>query len=338
MTRLVGTLLKHRHTRDAWGVGDLAVHEADGAARMSECILVGPTLGYAAPGERLILEGEWVTDRGKYGKQFKISRQESAGVVDEHEASRWLTRLAGVGPVLAKRIEAHFPGRVLKELQSEPEGHDPLLLVEGIGPVLARSIRESWAEVGAAGDPEDLAYLDGIGLTRWEASAVLVLAKQHGEKPQALLESDPYRLMEIHGFGFARADRVAQRSGVSRDAPARVEAGTLHMLEELCECDTMVAYGRLVNQSARALEVEGKLVCEALRRMAVDERIVQTLDGKVCWVHLPELLRAEREILRAVRHSRIENVAEEKVGPEEAGLLAELVAKDPLAVEGIDAW
>ncbi|GEL77495.1 SF1B family DNA helicase RecD2 [Tenuibacillus multivorans] len=47
------------------------------------------------------------------------------------------------------------------------------------------------------------------------------------------LNENPYAFVfEIEGFGFQRADEIAQEMGIEKDHPNRIEAGILHVLEQ----------------------------------------------------------------------------------------------------------
>lgn len=291
----------HRAVRELWAVARVHVTSSDdGLAPGTEITAVGGLLGAAQVGEALRLEGE-LTVHPKWGRQLQVSRQESLGIQHEAEAHRWLERLSGVGPVMARRIHAAFQGRVLEVLRAAPEpGHpDPLLEVEGIGPTLAKTIRESWGDIGAHGDPEEVAYLDGLGLTRWEVNQVLAAARKAREKPSDFLSTDPYRLIREKGFGFARADNVALRAGVSREAPARVDAAIEFQIEETCAQDTVAPMGKLIDDVVRLTGIRRDVVAEGVYRVArAGVGVAMSDEGQGVLVHPVKLLEAERAIYR----------------------------------------
>src|SRR5262249_59488210 len=60
--------------------------------------------------------------------------------------------------------------------------------------------------------------------------------KKYGSAAIALVQENPYRLaLEVWGIGFKSADAIARRLGIEKTAPARAEAGILHVLGELTE-------------------------------------------------------------------------------------------------------
>lgn len=310
MIELCVTVIEHRRTKpdSSWAVANVEAVEAAGegpdAVRAgARFAAVGPRLALAAPGEGLRLRGEFV--QSPYGRQFEVAEQSALGVQTTAQAHRWLERLDGVGPKLAARLAGHFGERVVEVLALvlEPGQADPLLEVEGIGASAARTIRESWGELGASGSLEDLRYLDGLGLTRFEANTVLDFARKRKTTPKALLEAEPFALVDARGFGFMRTDTVAKKAGCHPHAPARIEAAAVYQTEQLCDGDTMVLLGQLVAMTGKLLGVDSQHVIEAVGRLTAAGRLVMTRDEAkgTRWVHPPDLVVAERSVYRVLR-------------------------------------
>jgi hypothetical protein len=304
---LTCTLVDHGPTRESWGVGTVTVRECDppGASAAGDEVRVSsPQLANAIPGEDLQLEGEF-ENHPRYGRQFVATRQVSCGINDEREAHRWLTRLDGVGFVLARRIFEHFGGQggVLAVLRAEPgAGGDRLAEVSGVSERVAKLIRDSWAGIGASADPETLAYLDGLKLTRYEVNCVVDYAKRQGTTPRKLLAERPYDLTNVKGLGFRRVDSVALRAGVDRKAPARGDAAVAYMIGELCQADTMVSVAELTKKTCDLIANDGLSVSQAIGRVASAGGAVVTEDEKGRrWAHPAGLLRAERSVFRLLR-------------------------------------
>jgi hypothetical protein len=271
-----------------------------GAAGSERVVAVGGSLALLAPGESVRLAGRW--DDTRYGRQLQVQAQESHGVRSPDQAHRWLERLDGVGRALARRIAGHVGERVVEVLGEAPgEGApDPLTEVEGVGPALARTIRASFGQAGKGGGSlEDWRYLDGLGLTRYQADAVVGLAKQRGCSPRELLDREPYALCEVRGFGFARTDTVARKAGAPADCPARIEAALRHQVVEACSADTMCTTGQLVRQASDLLGIVDGPILDAIRRMAGRGQLHVERDAAgTRWCHPPELVAAERRIAR----------------------------------------
>ena len=55
---------------------------------------------------------------------------------------------------------------------------------------------------------------------------------RYGERSTAILHEDPYRLTEVAGVGFVRADRIALAADVPPESPRRAQAAALFSLGE----------------------------------------------------------------------------------------------------------
>lgn len=311
--KLTATVQEHRVTRESWGVARVLVVEVlegrppAGVSAGCELAAVGDRMGLAAPGERLELTGNW--DRGKYGLQLRVLEQHSLGLHGAKDAARWLERLDGVGPALARALRKRFGEELPKVLAGEIEAD--LTEVSGISDAKAKLIRDSFAELAIAGDLESLRYLDSIRASRWEATQVLTWCAKRRKKPQEVLEGAPFDLMQIKGLGFKRVDRLARNAGCHPEAPARVEAATLHTLDEIVQQgSTMAPFaggrgGGLTGQAAELLGIDKDLVRAAIRRLAAAGSVVLAQgERERTWVHPAALLRAERDIYRAAKGGR----------------------------------
>lgn len=306
---LRGTLQEHRSVRESWGVARFLVLEVDGDSAAcpssfapgNEADVVGDRIGLASAGERLELRGE-VDDHPRFGLRFKVTEQRSQGIQSPHEASRWLERLDGVGPVKARALVSRFGADLVDILRGDKPGD--LSEVHGVSEAAAKHILESFHALELSGDLESVRYLDGIGCSRWEANKVLEFcARQRPPvKPRQVLEGRPYSLTDQKGLGFAKVDKLARAAGCSPHAPARVEAGVMHQLDEIVQGgSTMVILGRLAREAGeKVLNLPQEAVVDGVTRLAASGKVVLAADerGKT-WVHPAWLLRCEREIYRA---------------------------------------
>lgn len=322
--KLTATVQEHRTTRESWGVARVLVVEVlegqapAGVSAGCEVAAVGDRMGLAAPGERLELAGNW--ERTKWGLQLRVVEQVSLGLHGAKDAARWLERLDGVGPVLARELRKRFGEDLPAILSGELEGD--LTEVRGISDEKARHIRDSFAELAIAGDLESLQYLDGIKASRWEATQILTWCAKRRQKPREVLEGEPFELMAIRGLGFKRVDRLARNAGCHPEAPARLEAATLHVLDELVQQgSTMAALfagrgGGLAGATLELLGLEDKQhVAGACRRLAAAGRVVLVQDERDrTQVHPADLLQAERAIYRAARGKGTKRLAAHTAG------------------------
>ena len=74
-----------------------------------------------------------------------------------------------------------------------------------------------------------MVFLHGHGVSAAFAARIV---KRYGKDAINVVRANPYRLAhEVWGIGFRTADAIAEKLGIARDAPERLEAGLLHALE-----------------------------------------------------------------------------------------------------------
>lgn len=177
-----------------------------------------------AQGENLRVRGRWVTHK-KFGDQFAAEHCESTvpSTLDGIELYLGSGMISGIGPVMAKRLVAAFGEATLDVITDHPHR---LAEVEGIGPKRRTQIATAWQE--QQGIREVMVFLQGHGVNPGHAARIY---KLYGTQAMHLVKRDPYRLVtDVHGIGFKTADAIAERLGVSHDAPERRCAGLVHTL------------------------------------------------------------------------------------------------------------
>lgn len=257
--------------------------------------IVGTNLP-TVPGETLELQGEWVVDK-KYGQQFKVESCRSVAPATVHGVKRYLASglIKGVGPFVAERLVNKFGAKTLEVIENEPER---LLEVGGIGPVKKEWIHQAVKQQREI--RELMLFFQGHELP---AGLAFKVFKEYGSRALKVVKEDPYRLAEdIFGIGFRTADRIAVKLGLPLDAPSRVEAGVVYLLNELAaDGHVFYPYDELVNQASELLGVDGQLVKEALQALSSPgrERVVieQLLDSDRAVYYTP-LYRAEVNVAR----------------------------------------
>jgi exodeoxyribonuclease V alpha subunit len=229
---------------------------------------VGNLFG-ANVGETLKLKGAWQEDR-RFGRQFRIQSfvpvlPATVEAIENYLASGLIK---GVGKVRAKRIVEHFGRDTIKALD---EGPERLFEVNGIGRKTADGIHSGWTQQKAI--REVIIFLQRYGVS---PSWAIRLYKAYGDQAPIILRTDPFRLaLEIHGIGFASADKIAQAAGLAHDDPKRVQAGVKHRLGEFAhDGHTFAPYDLLEAEAARMLEVEPPNVREAIVELFQTETII----------------------------------------------------------------
>lgn len=235
--------------------------------------IVGALLG-VQEGTPLQVRGEWVVDR-RYGRQFKIEAYQTRSPETLIGIERYLGSgmIPGIGVELAKRLVGAFGLDTLRVIGEAPER---LTEVEGIGRSRADSIAEAWSEQHDI--QEVMVFLRGHGVS--SAYAVRIF-KRYGRDAIGVVRQNPYRLaLDIWGVGFKTADRIARNLGIAADAPARLEAGLVHVLGQLAEDGHLHApEPHLIERAAELLEVAPDAVAAAIDRLEQSNLVVREALG-----------------------------------------------------------
>ncbi len=226
-----------------------------------EVVLVGPLPGIEA-GQTIEAEGEWAV-HPKHGPQFKSrwfrpSLPTGARGIEAYLSS---DAIKGIGPVLAGRIVAKFGGDTFRVLDEEMER---LRTVKGISPAKLSALKLSWQN--AREDRELITFLGDYGISPAWAHR---LKKVYGGAALSVVRSNPYRLAtEVRGIGFSRADVIARQIGLPEDAPERIRAALLHVLESLGGSgNTCGEEQAILDEASRLLDIDASLIPPQLERL-----------------------------------------------------------------------
>ena len=184
--------------------------------------VVGP-VGHLDTGDRAEVAGEW-DEHTKYGRQLRAQGAAPVDPSDREGQIAYLTTLPHIGQARAEQlVEAHGDG-VLRAIAADPEGVFSAL--RGVSPDQAADAAEYWHESRAIRDlhvqlaPHGLAHLAVAIHDRFEGEAL------------AILHQNPYRLTEVSGVGFARADKIALAVDMAPDSAERAQAAAVSALKE----------------------------------------------------------------------------------------------------------
>jgi exodeoxyribonuclease V alpha subunit len=186
--------------------------------------IVGELVG-VNEGLPLRLRGRWTLDK-KFGRQFRIATYQLRTPETLVGIERFLGSgvIPGIGPELARRLVGRFGMDTLEVIDRTPER---LVEVPGIGAGRAAKLAAAFAAQREVQDV--MVFLRGHGVSAAFAARIV---KKYGKDAINVVRANPYRLAhEIWGIGFHTADAIAGKLGIARDAPERLEAGLLHVLE-----------------------------------------------------------------------------------------------------------
>ncbi|HZL17399.1 MAG TPA: ATP-dependent RecD-like DNA helicase [Polyangia bacterium] len=263
--------------------------------------VVGSLVGVPA-GAALRVVGRFETT-ARFGEQFRVARYTEVAPATLEGLRRYLGSglIKGIGPEFATRIVARFGIETLEVLDRDP---GRIGEVPGIGPSRARAVRDAWNAQRQV--REVMVFLQGYGVSPAFAARIY---KRYGAASIARVRENPYRLaFDVWGIGFQSADKLAAALGVARDAPARIEAGVRHALDDEANAGhVFVPRARLTQKAAALLEVAEDAASAAIDRLArtgevaVDASIVGPNDHSDPAVYEVELYRAETALAAGLR-------------------------------------
>ncbi len=221
------------------------------------------------PGEVLTLRGEW-TRHPKYGEQFKVAQYTTVVPATAYGIKKYLGSglIKGLGPVMAGRIVKKFGKKTIDIIEGEIHR---LAEVAGIGEKRIQMIHQAWIEQKEIRNVMIFLQTHGVG-----SGYAVKIFKQYGDRAIAVVKENPYRLAgDIFGIGFVTADRIAAKLGMAVNAPRRVEAGILYVLNQLADDGHVYyPYEPLVTRSREILQVNREVVCRSMAALAAERKIV----------------------------------------------------------------
>lgn len=254
-----------------------------------------PVIGqlfYVTPGEVLKISG-YFEQHPKYGRQIRIESYESLIPATLPGIEKYLGSglVKGIGPEMAKRIVKRFG---LKTLEIIEQDIRQLSEVEGVGPKRIAQIKEAWKEQKDV--RRIMIFLQGYGVSTGLATKIF---KTYGQQAVSRIRENPYGLAgDIFGVGFLTADRIAQKMGIEKDAPARLQAGLTYILQQKSEeGQVCLPEEELIEEASRQLEVDPDqlhpVLQELIRKKQLRTQQIET--GKI-YIFLPYLDIAEEGI------------------------------------------
>ncbi|MCW2987127.1 MAG: helicase, RecD/TraA family [Solirubrobacterales bacterium] len=201
------------------GYAVLEVRDADSGEGFA---LVGP-VAHLGDGDRAEVSGDWQT-HNRYGRQLRAQGALPLDPADREGQVAYLTSLRHIGPARAERLVDEHGEGVLGAIAADP--HGVFSALRGVSESQAAAAAESWHASRAVRDlhvqlaPHGLAHL------------AAPIHARYGERSMTVLHEDPYRLTEVDGVGFARADRIALAADVPPESSRRAQAAAVFALSE----------------------------------------------------------------------------------------------------------
>ncbi len=220
------------------------------------------------PGETVRCQGEW-KQHLVHGRQFTLTSYHVEAPADVVGIKKYLGSglIKGIGPKYAGRIVEKFGANTLHIIDQAPE---QLLEIEGLGKKRVEKIKDCWSEQKSI--REVMIFLQAHGVSPSFAQKIF---KTYGQQSIKIVQSNPFRLArDIHGIGFKSADAIAQKLGIPKDAPERLDAGIEFTLSE-CSDDGHVCFPlcELIKHAEEMLETTQALLEPRLQALAQEKRL-----------------------------------------------------------------
>ena len=235
----------------------------------AELVTVVGNLASINPGESLLLQGEWV-DNPKYGRQFQIEKYETILPANVVGLRKYLGSglIKGIGPKMAALIVRKFGMDTMDIIEHEP---DKLARVPGIGRKRVEIIKEAWEAQREIKNV--MIFLQSHDVSTTHAAKIY---KTYGNDAIPVVTENPYQLADdIYGIGFVTADTIAQKLGMDKDAPQRVEAGIKYVLSQKADEGHVFQHcSELVQACQTMLEQELAAIEQGIHALVEKEEII----------------------------------------------------------------
>ena len=296
------------HSDDS-GFCVLRVQPSVGAERIT---VVGHVPRVSA-GEEMRADGHWVQD-ATHGPQFRADEIHVRPPVTEEGIERFLGSglIAGVGPEMARRLVRNFGESVFDIIEKSPAR---LREVVGIGKIRGERIARSWSEQKRVRDIMVFLHSHGVGTAR-----AVRIDRTYGPGAVDRIREDPWGLArDVRGIGFATADALAERLGVSKTSPSRARAGVRQALDDAVAAGNCgFPRDELLARAVELLQIDLETVEDALAvELEAGGALAAKVDARPC-VFVPRLLRAEQESAERLRLRCSVKAPWEPIDPEKA--------------------
>lgn len=239
------------------------------------------------------LTGEFKVHPG-YGEQFSFTACEEVMPEGTDEIRAFLASgtVKGIGPKTAALIVEKFGEDTLRIMEESPER---LTEISGIGEKKAKQIGESYAVRREFAGVS--LHFQKYGITSDQAYK---LYRAYGAEAVALIEENPYRLVdEVYGFGFKRADAIAEKLGIEKESPFRISSGITYALWFYAgEGSAYVPLDELCEKVSGLLDVAPDKVRDMIVTMAFEGKVQLDTVAGITSVYLFLFYEAEQRVCR----------------------------------------
>ncbi len=232
-----------------------------------EIICVGTVPGINE-GENIKVTGSFVV-HPNYGRQLSILVYEKTIPKTEKGIERYLASgvIKGIGPRIANKIVEKFGIETLNIFENEPER---LSEIRGISREKAISIGAVFHE--QADLRRAMLYLQDYGISPVYAMKIY---KRFKEKTLEVVQKNPYILAEeVFGIGFKTADGIAEKVGIEKNSPFRIESGIKFVLNsEANNGNVYLPIDTLIKKTAGLLNIADENIENTILKLNVTKQV-----------------------------------------------------------------
>lgn len=257
-----------------------------------EIITCVGTISEAAPGEDVLLTGQWDTHT-VFGRQFKFSSCTRSMPDTTAKVYRYLASGAvkGIGPKTAMRIIEQFGDKTVEILESFP---DKLASVKGISKQRAIDISNSFNQQYAM--RKVMIELETYGITASECARIF---KYFGVEAISVIRENPYILCgTVQGFSFERAQKLSEDMHLTPEPKYRNRAGLLYIIKHNLYANghTCIPREKLFLPAENLLQISQEEVSQTIDDLLEIRKLVESEFNGSVYIFLPEIFQAERNI------------------------------------------
>ena len=235
----------------------------------AERITIVGNLVSVNPGESLLLSGEWVNNP-RYGRQFQIEKYETIQPANVLGIRKYLGSglIKGIGPKMANRIVSRFGLDTIDVIEQQPQ---QLASVPGIGQKRVKMIKQAWDDQREIKNV--MLFLQSHNVSPSHAAKIY---KTYRNEAIPIVTENPYRLADdIYGIGFVTADTIAQKLGIDKNDPHRIQAGIKYVLSQKADEGHVFQHpDELINACEEMLEQNTQTVELGIVALTQKEEIV----------------------------------------------------------------
>ena len=280
---LIGTVDEIIYSNEENGYTVLSLETQDGNS-----VTVTGCLPFAAPGEQLVLHGNW-TRHPAHGRQFQADAAErtlpkGAEAIYEYLASRVIK---GVGPATASVIVSAFGEKSLDVIEHEPE---KIAGLKGISLKKAQEMRDALHR--QLGLRRLMEFLVGHGM---KPQYAIRLYRFFGDRSLEIVQENPYILSSPDiGGTFSDADRLALELGLDGDSAERIAAAILFELQyNTGNGHVFIPREKLIAATAQMIGIDVDPVADGLDVLLDSGEIVASRIAGCDGCYLADLYEAE---------------------------------------------